>query len=464
MKQCQARKLHFSQFDLLVITCIAVASAGKPKEHVQALNISNFHEFVNVTDPNITYHPFVMFHLSTCEICKETMPIFHKTGKKVYNEVRAGKLGKDRLFPKFFSMNCDGEETEEICAPLTRGAYPTLLFFRNNHSYKFDRPRTIDVMVWWVERLTRHPVLEPSTQEHLANLGWAEPCMTLFLASGMKKEKREEVYRAWVDISYDYIETYNFALVRDGQLTRLAGGNPNGSLTVHAHEDLGYDAVLPFEKPFTKKRMKDWVHFNRFPTVLSLMPYNLEEVMKAGLPVVALVHWNDADALEFFKQQVIPLRPSKRFLFAQVNMSFEVATELVSVLFPLVSFNLPRVFIFDPAVTLQNVSYYFDVKVLNMDNVTLASITEVHGNPEARHGGSEFKDFWSERFYLYSQMITSSWHNLFMFLGFISVVVAVFFHCLKALFGSKADARPAAKAKAKAKGEAAEPKEEKKDQ
>merc|ERR1719326_733487 len=153
-------------------------------------------------------------------------------------------MGKGML-PRFFTMSCDADDVVDICEPYSGNAYPTLLFYRNNRTYRFDRPRTIEVMIWWTQRLSRAPIVEATTEEHLTNLGWAEPCMTLFLGSGMKKEKREAVYRDWIDISYDYMERYNFALVRDGKLTRLVGGNPNGSLHIHAHENLGYTDVLP---------------------------------------------------------------------------------------------------------------------------------------------------------------------------------------------------------------------------
>jgi len=348
--------------------CLAVcalgskdASYGTPTkpifEHATDVNAISFIEDVemvaNGTDRERgeaqLYNPIVLFHVSWCSHCRDTLPEIQEAAQIINEALKGGRWQVDSP-PKFFTIECDANrDVEAICDKhVAKGSYPMIKMFRDHRAIAFNRPRLARTIAWWASHMGRNAVMEVAEKAHVESMNAVGPFFMLRIRNFSQEAKLQA---AWKETALDFLEDCHFGIVRDE-----SNLGQHFSKTLNRADRLvargrGVDA-LPFEGKMNRKSLAFWVNFNRFSPITNLTPYTATNLEDAGLPVVTFVHdWGvrTAPLLREFQAKVGELRPHKMYLFASVNASDEDTVSYMDYRFALVAPKRappPRVFAF----------------------------------------------------------------------------------------------------------------------
>lgn len=426
---------------ILALSSLVYLCASKPEyKYSTELTAATFEleveEVVNgSSDGRQPYFPFVMFHVSWCDRCKEALPEFEEAAKMVSDAQKAGQLHLQGS-PKFFTIECDtNDEVKEMCSRHTGTSFPKLKLFRDKRAITFNRPRVASTIAWWSTHASRHIVVQLTEDSHLKQ--YRESGYSVFVLNTATNLALEKL---WFELALDFVEDYRFALVRPSD--KVAKKMPKAPGLAVFGEGL---KPLPFDDEFDEEPMRAWIGYNRFPEVSELNWNNGYELATSSFPVVTLVYRQDnatSSLLREFDAKAKEMRTNGGYLFARVNLSNKDSAELVEKKYPLVSWVIktpPVIFIF------QDEIYWEDPTLTKVNDIDVARLSALMQSADARQDGSSLAFVKEKRKMLYRVASGSTTG----FVTIMSIFPMLFYCCFSCFRHLCASDEPAAVGKAK---------------
>mmetsp|Transcript_8286 Transcript_8286/g.23007 ORF Transcript_8286/g.23007 Transcript_8286/m.23007 type:complete len:459 (-) Transcript_8286:70-1446(-) len=339
-------------------------------EHVLAVNRTN--EQV----PTLDYHPFVLFHVSWCQHCKQAMHEFEKAAASVDRASKTGKLDNLKVLPRFFLLQCDMSlEANRLCESYAGSSLPVLKLFRYRRDIVYTHPRVADTLVPWLFQVSREAVTRVSTKEDVEALSRGHAVSILKVDPANEKTWSQ----IWTQVAFDLIEETTLAITAVGSdVGRRLMTSP--SITVWGRDV----EPLVLNHSMTRHFLTKWVSFNQFHFIVDLTPWSAPTLQKSGHMFVTLVCATSpgSDHLKAqFREKAKSFRSERKWLFAAVNASEKASERFLQYQAPLMSPSrtlLPRIFVFQG----KNV-YWEDPSLRVPSDITSETLEALVANDEA---------------------------------------------------------------------------------
>lgn len=321
------------------------------------------------------YAPLVLFHMPWCKHCQATLPELNKASANLEKAAKAGQFQHSWALPKLFTFSCEAPGGKAVCDEFCGTNFPTILLFRNQRTVLFNRPRTEQVLTWWIHRVSRHPVTMVQSMEHVNSYASHETTFILSLPQkDMQDNSKVEILS---DIAIDYLDKFFFFITEENsEVGKKMGKAP--SMTVRGPPQLEL-SPLPFKEEFSRESVQDWVTYNQFAAVIKITPWSFHDLRSTGYTVVVFAHARGKQAAkqrQMWADKVAELRSNGKYLFGVINASDSDSADLFKNYFPLLApsvTSMPKIFAFHSTAT-STMKYWEDPEFSSFGDLTLEKI------------------------------------------------------------------------------------------
>jgi len=385
------------------------------------------------------YIPFVMFHVSSCQYCKHTLPEFEHAGAMVHKAKQDGNLNGLPAELKFFTFQCDkSPEHRRVCDQHPGAGLPMLKVFRDQHELTFPGERWAKKIAEWAVHVSRPALLNAQTKKDVDK--YSEGGVVFLMKADAAEDKI--LLRAWNDLAYKHIEDTFFCVVPAGADADVASMfQPGQSVTVYGK---GVEA-LPYDGTLTEKSLQKWVNLNQWKVVVPMTSENSLKLMQSGRIVVAYAYkfqrgmqLDDVDPK--FKEKALEMRQSGKYIFASIDAYRRDNAGFLSRVFPAAA--VPSMFVFVGNVTLKSDILYWESPTLRPSGLNYYALEDLMADNWARHDNGKISTAkaWGKWFYRFG---TGTFTGFFLVIFCPFIVGLMLYCCLRELWASDDDIRPA---------------------